>query len=152
MKVLLAVDGSEFSDAAVHEVIRRFPPKETEVRVLHAVEWMKDMPVYTQFAQGPTAGDDALESRNRSFDRAEWLVAKTAEELEKAGFRASVTTLDTDPRHAIIDCAREWGAELIVLGSHRRRGLDRLLLGSVAESVVRHAPCSVEVVRIATAA
>jgi nucleotide-binding universal stress UspA family protein len=151
MKVLLAVDGSEFSDAAVKEVIRRCPPNDTEVRVLHAVEWMKDMPLYAQFAEGPTAGQDAVESRNRSFDRAEWLVARTAGELQKAGFRTSVTTPDMDPRHAIIDGARDWGADLIVLGSHGRRGLDRLLLGSVAESVVRHAPCSVEVVRLPAA-
>jgi nucleotide-binding universal stress UspA family protein len=113
---------------------------------------MKDMPLDTQYGRGPMAGHDAVESRNQSFDRAKWLVSKTSEQLERAGFRTSVTTPDMDPRHAIVDCAREWGADLIILGSHGRRGLDRLLLGSVAESVVRHAPCSVEVVRLPTAA
>jgi nucleotide-binding universal stress UspA family protein len=152
MKLLLATDGSEFSNAAVREVIRRFPPKDTEVRIVHAVEWMKDMPLYAQFGQGPTAAHDAVEHRNRSFELAELLVAKTAEELEAAGFRTSVRTLDTDPAHAIIGSARDWGADLIVLGSHGRRGLERLILGSVADSVVRRAPCSVHVVRLPAAA
>jgi nucleotide-binding universal stress UspA family protein len=43
--------------------------------------------------------------------------------------------------------AAEWPADTIVLGSHGRKGLERLLLGSVSYNLVRHAPCSVEVVR-----
>jgi len=110
MKLLLAIDGSEFSEAAVREVIQR------------------------------------------CFERAEFLVARTADELEAAGFRTSVRTIDRDPAHAIVDSARAWGADLIVIGSHGRTGFDRLLLGSVAETVVRRAPCSVEVVRLPAAA
>jgi len=52
-----------------------------------------------------------------------------------------------DPRAVILDAARAWPADLIVLGSHGRRGLDRFLMGSVAESVAIHAHCSVEVIR-----
>jgi nucleotide-binding universal stress UspA family protein len=51
----------------------------------------------------------------------------------------------------IIDHAAEWHADLIVAGSHGWEGLNRFLLGSVSESVVRHAPCSVEVVRTRSA-
>jgi nucleotide-binding universal stress UspA family protein len=53
-----------------------------------------------------------------------------------------------DARMLILDEAKEWKADLIVLGSHGRRGLDRLLMGSVAESVAVHAHCSVEVIRL----
>ncbi|HXZ20805.1 MAG TPA: universal stress protein, partial [Candidatus Acidoferrales bacterium] len=53
-----------------------------------------------------------------------------------------------DVRLRIIDAAAEWNADLIVLGSHGRSGIPRLLLGSVAEYVARNASCSVEVVRI----
>jgi len=63
-----------------------------------------------------------------------------------------VSTRDADPRHAIVRAAREWPADLIVMGSHRRQRLDRLLIGSIAETVVRHAPCSVEIVRMPVAA
>lgn len=152
MKVLLAIDGSEFSDAAIEEIARQFSAQTTSVRVVHAVEWLKEMPIYAQFAEGPNAGRDAVESRKRSFDRADQLVAKAAATLQAKGFQTSVKTPDMDPRHAIIHSAREWGADLIVMGSHSRRGVDRLLLGSVAEWVVRHAPCSVEVVRLPAAA
>jgi nucleotide-binding universal stress UspA family protein len=52
-----------------------------------------------------------------------------------------------DPRSVIVDEAQAWQADLIVLGSHGYTGIKKWLLGSVAQSVVSHAPCSVEVVR-----
>ena len=48
---------------------------------------------------------------------------------------------------AILDEAKEWGAELIVVGSHDRSRVERFLMGSIAESVVKHAPCSVLVLK-----
>jgi universal stress protein A len=51
------------------------------------------------------------------------------------------------PAEEIVRAARDWSADLIVIGSHGRGGLGRVLLGSVAESVMRHAPCPVMVVR-----
>jgi nucleotide-binding universal stress UspA family protein len=51
-------------------------------------------------------------------------------------------------RPDIVDIAAEWGADLIMLGAHGRRGLERLLLGSVSDFVARHAKCSVEIVRM----
>ena len=152
MRVLLAVDGSVCSEAAVRTVIERFQPEKTDVKIVHAVEWMREMPLCFQYAAGPSAGHDVVESRNNSFERARDLVERVAAELEFKGFHPSVSTPDADPRHAIVDAAREWPADLIVIGSHGRRGIDRLLLGSVAESVVRHAPCSVDVVRMPLAA
>ena len=52
-----------------------------------------------------------------------------------------------EPSKEIIAAAREWSADLIVVGTHGRTGLTRVVLGSIAESVVRHAPCPVVVVR-----
>ena len=152
MRVLLAVDGTVCSEAAVQTVIDRFRPGETDVKVIHAVEWMREMPLCFQYGAGPEAGQDAWESHEASFDRAREMVARVAAQLEYKGFTASVSTPDADPRHAIVDAARSWKADVIVMGSHGRRGLDRLLLGSVAESVVRHAPCSVHIVRVPAAA
>jgi nucleotide-binding universal stress UspA family protein len=51
------------------------------------------------------------------------------------------------PLESIIDAARDWPADLVVIGSHVRDGVDRAVLGSVAEGVSRHAPCPVLVVR-----
>jgi nucleotide-binding universal stress UspA family protein len=55
--------------------------------------------------------------------------------------------VEEKPREAVCDLAEQLGADLVVIGSHGRRGLRRVLLGSVAEAVVRHAPCSVLVAR-----
>ena len=151
MPVLLAVDGSDCSDAAVRAVMDRFAPGDTQVKVLHAVEWMREMPLCFQYGSGPTAGHDVVESRNKSFARARDLVERVAAQLERKGFQPSVSTPDADPRHAIVEAAREWPADLIVIGSHGRRGLDRLFIGSVAEAVARHAPCSVDIVRMPVA-
>lgn len=52
-----------------------------------------------------------------------------------------------DPAAEIVKAAREWPANLIVIGSHGRRGIKRAVLGSVAESVMHHAPCPVMVVK-----
>jgi nucleotide-binding universal stress UspA family protein len=147
MRVLLAVDGSACSEAAVQTVVDRFKPDETEVKVIHAVEWMREVPLCFQYAAGPDAGHDVVEARDASFDRARGMVERVASRLELTGFHPSVSTPDADPRHAIVDAARTWKADVIVMGSHGRTGLERLLLGSVAESVVRHAPCSVDIVR-----
>jgi nucleotide-binding universal stress UspA family protein len=151
MRVLLAVDGSESSEAAVQMVADRLRPEGAHVKVVHAVEWMREMPLCFQFAQGVSAGEDLVECRNGSFERARLMVERIAAQLEFKGFRTSVLTPDTDPRHAIIETATDWSADLIVMGSHGRRGVDRLLLGSVAESVLRHATCSVEIVRVGAA-
>jgi nucleotide-binding universal stress UspA family protein len=76
------------------------------------------------------------------------LVAKAAGALSTHGFKATVGVKQGDPKSMIINVATEWNADLIVLGSHGRKALDRFLMGSVSEATVRHAVCSVEVVRI----
>ena len=78
---------------------------------------------------------------------AEELVERIANELGDAGFKVHAAVEVGDIREKIIDRASDWGADLIVVGSHGRSGIQRFLLGSVAEFVARHAKCSVEIVR-----
>jgi nucleotide-binding universal stress UspA family protein len=75
------------------------------------------------------------------------LVEQIAKELRSAGFKVDTAVEVGDIRETIIDSAADWGADLIVVGSHGQRGIQRFLLGSVAEFVARHAKCSVEIVR-----
>jgi nucleotide-binding universal stress UspA family protein len=147
MKILLAIDGSDCSQAATQAVIAQFPRQGTEVRVLNADDWPNGLPTSLAFADGPTAAFDVLELRDRRHRQAEDLVSHAAQQLSAAGFQTSTAVCEGDARHVILDVAAEWRPDLIVLGSHGRTGLDRFLLGSVSASVVRHAPCSVEVVR-----
>ena len=81
------------------------------------------------------------------MDAAREIATRGADELEAAGVRAESAIRQGDPRISILEEAKEWGAELIIVGSHGRTGVERWLMGSVAEYVVRHASCSVEVVR-----
>ena len=76
------------------------------------------------------------------------LVEREVQKLLAAGFKAQGSVETGDIRGKILDAAAELGADLIVLGSHGRKGVQRFLLGSVAENVARHAQCSVEIVRV----
>lgn len=133
MKILLAVDGSKFSEAAARAVVRQFP-SDSEIKVLNVVELTEvfDYPV--------------PESATRKR-QAQELVDRTAQMLRSAGLQADGTICAGDPRTAIIDFADSWHADLIVLGSHGSTALERFLLGNVSGAVVHHAHCSVEIVR-----
>jgi nucleotide-binding universal stress UspA family protein len=143
MKILLAVDGSRFSDAAVEAVMRHAPPQDTEVRVLHVVEPPSLMVSREMRARDP----HFKELWQETEQQAEAMVRKAAEPLRAKGLRVSTAVEKGDPKSRIIDVAAKWNADLIVLGSHGRRGVERFLMGSVAENVTRYASCSVAVVR-----
>lgn len=145
MRILLPVDESPYSEAALNALVAEFKPRGTQVRVLYVVE-----PITAYLTAGlvpelVTASAQIERSREKE---AEALLNKMAATLRKAGF-AAVTTVDTgDPTGVILDHAKQWPADLIVMGSHGLRGLSRLLMGSVSDAVVRHADCSVQVVRM----
>jgi nucleotide-binding universal stress UspA family protein len=144
MKILLAIDDSKFSQAAVQSVVARACSPGTEVRVLHVVE-----PPSLLLGREMTAYDPEFEAVWKARrEQAKALVTKASEILRKSGLNVTTALQEGDPKSQIIDIAKEWHADLIVLGSHGWKGLNRFLMGSVSEAVVRHAHCSVEVVRI----
>ena len=147
MKVLLAIDDSVYSQAAIRAVIAQFRPDGMEVRVLNVVDWPRDLPESLAFTPGGTSAGPILDLHEETIRQGELLVARAAEQLRAASFAVSHEVREGDARHAILECAAEWTADVIVLGSQGRTSLDRFLLGSVSENVVRHARCSVEVVR-----
>jgi len=144
MKILLAVDGSKFSDAAVQTVIEQARPQDTEVQVLHVVE-----PPSLLVAREMGGYDQALDAVwEQEIKEAEALVTKVAKEMRSRGLKVSTAVEHGDPKSKIIDAASKGRADLIVVGSHGRKGLEHFLLGSVSEGVAHHARCSVEIVRI----
>ncbi len=140
MKILLAVDNSSSSDEAVRAVIAQHNVPGVEVRVLHAAE----LPI---LFEAPEMAEYI--PPEESTAEAQALVAKAADQLHSAGIKASTAVVQGVPKSVILDDAKSWGADLIVLGSRGRKGLQRFLLGSVSEAVLRHAHCSVEIVRFA---
>jgi nucleotide-binding universal stress UspA family protein len=141
MKVLLAIDDSKFSEAATHALIAQAKPKETEVRVLHVIE-----PVVIAGEGGFLIDSEAMTQELRK--KGEVLLTQTAQALRTAGFQVATAMEEGNPKSVIVDFAAKWPADLVIMGSHGRKGLDRFLLGSVSETVVRYAPCSVQIVRI----
>lgn len=81
-------------------------------------------------------------------ERSRGMVEKTVELLRGKGLKATGSIEDGDPKSKILEVARDLRADLIVLGSHGRKGLEHFLMGSVSEAVAQHAHCSVEIVRI----
>ena len=144
MRVLVATDGSDCAEAAVRTVAERPWPAGTEIRVMSCPE----LPLIT--GAYPYYPPDVLtEVAMANETQAKAAVQKSVELLKKAGLRVSeeVTEAQESPVRAILGMADLWGADLIVVGSHGRRGFDRVVMGSVSESVALHAHCSVEVVR-----
>lgn len=147
MNVLLPIDYSACSEAAVDAVSNHFRPGDTVVRIVHVVDWPHDLPAAHAFAEGSSAAGVVLAAQEDIRQRGRELVARAVSQLHAAQFNATGVLIEGDVRRAILEMAAEWPADAIVVGSHSRKGLDRLLLGSVSYNVVRHAPCSVEVVR-----
>ncbi len=147
MKILLPIDGSEYSDAAVEEVARRPWPPQSEVRVINVVE-MPVMPAMEPWGMSPDYFE-TLEEKGRDAARAviESALVKLKTTDDKT-LRISSQIILGSAKQAIVDEAESWGADLVVIGSRGLGTWDRIILGSVSNSVVNHAKCSVEIVRI----
>ncbi len=144
MKILLAIDQSNFSKVAMRAVAKQFQTKGTQVRVLHVVE---PISAYISVDLIPHFVPHIAKVEQERRKEARILVEGAARRLRKAGHKTSVVVEEGDPKIVIIDYAAKWNADLIVLGSHGWKGLGRFLMGSVSEAVTRHAGCSVEIVR-----
>jgi len=142
MKILLAIDDSKFSEAATQVALRELRPDRTEVCVLNVVEPIL-APPYEYIGDVETLNAE----QQKTLKHGKEMVGRTQQLLERAGFKVHPVVEEGDPKSTIIDYASHWKADLIIVGSHGRRGLDRFLMGSVAEAVARHAPCSVLISR-----
>lgn len=148
LKVLIAVDGSTYSDKAVDSVAGRPWPAGTELRVISAVQI--HLPAAYAFFEIPFIENDVVENaRAEAMKHSLDAIDAAKRKLAPTGLPVSdsVSVLYENPRDIILAEAAKWGANLIVLGSHGRHGADLLLLGSVSEGVATHAQCSVEVIR-----
>lgn len=144
MKILLATDGSTYSEVAAQTVASGFRAQGAEVLVLQVVEPLV-FSTPPQMAHG-YAPEMAARLQDK-LKEAKESVARTAEMLRKAGFKVDARVAENEIRTGILDIAADWHADLIVLGSHGEKALRKFLLGSVAEFVARHAHCSVLIVR-----
>jgi nucleotide-binding universal stress UspA family protein len=143
LKVLLAIDESDFAAQAAREVESRLCGPDTTVRVIHVVASFIPPAVSIVEAGGSLEG-----VKENVVDQYQELVDRMASRLRGLGLSAEGVVREGNPAKAIVDEAREWDADLIILGAHGLTGLESLIMGNVARHVVDHAPCSVEVVRL----
>lgn len=143
MKVLLPIDESWCSENAVIEVGERSWGQDSTVRVLHVIEKFVPPTVDLWYEAGSSLDLTRFELTSRN----EKIIKRVADLLRLHGLNVETVVREGDPSETIVDEAYEWGADLIVLGSHGYSGLVRFLLGSTTQKVLDQAPCSVEVVR-----
>ena len=149
MKILLAVDGSECGDRAVEEIAKRAWPAGSEVCVLSAIH----LPMTPTPETWALPDSYYAHAEKVGREHAEEVIGEAIVSLKESNASREVPLTITSKAivgHAeetIIGTAKEWGADLIVLGSHGYSGFRKFLLGSVSQAVASHAPCSVEIVR-----
>jgi nucleotide-binding universal stress UspA family protein len=146
MKILLAVDGSSYSDAAIEDVAHRPWPPQSEVKVITAAE-IPIMPGMEPWTATPAYFEELEKAVRESAQSVIDATLPKLNTIQDKTIKISSAIIQGSPRQVIVEEAEKWGADLIVMGSRGLGAWNRLLLGSVSNSVVHHANCSVEVVR-----
>lgn len=147
MKVLVATDGSEFSNAAVTKCCSLFGESEnTEIRIISVV--VLPVPALEPFAfSAQYLGELQTIAEARAQHAVDAAKVIVAEQCPSLANHLTSTIVEGTPKKCIVEEAKAWGADLIIVGSHGAGFWESALLGSVSNSVVHHASCSVLVVR-----
>jgi nucleotide-binding universal stress UspA family protein len=135
--ILVPTDGSDASAAALDHALSLASQYGARVHGLYVVDWEP----YGLVEEGKSILVDTLHSEGATA------VASVEEAAGSAGVDARTSVVEGDVHRRIVDYVDEEGIDLIVMGTHGRRGLDRLILGSVTERVVRSSPVPVLTVR-----
>lgn len=153
MKLLLAFDGSSCAEAALDDLGRAGLPSDVQALVLSVADVLLLPDTKAQDSSTPPWLDEAIKKSRalaaEAVEKARAMAAKAARRVKARcpGWEVHADASGDSPAWAIIDKAREWNADLVVVGSHGRSSIGRLVLGSVSQRVVANASCSVRVSR-----
>jgi len=139
--ILFPTDFSDASGYAWKYALLHAGKHKAKLVVVHVIHRMPSDYQFLIVAMTPAQIYDRLE------DRAKRKLVRLKKEAERVGLRCDTIIRDGQPFVQIIRCAREVRSDMIIIGSHGRTGLAQVLIGSVAEKVVRKAPCSILIVR-----
>ena len=144
-RILVAADGSDTSKLALNEALALAKVQQSQVRIVHVVDAAPLFITDNYYANIEKLEAGLLEAGKK-------LLAEALATSEKAGIvaesrLAEIEAMNVRVADMIVQEAKAWPAELIVVGTHGRRGLSHLFLGSVAEGVVRTAPVPVLLIR-----
>ncbi len=146
MRILITTDGSDFSLAAVEKCCEMVvKPEDTAIKIVSVYELTLPLDVFP----APTDFSEKLENsaRGQAEEFAEQSAALVRERFPDSNIDLTIQVSMGTPEEILLETAKEWNADLIVVGSHGRGFWGRMLLGSVTDALVHHAPCSVLVVR-----
>lgn len=129
-KILVPTDFRAPSTAALDYAVQLAQKLGAAVHVVHAYEF----PV-VGFPEGVLTV--SAEMASRILDAAQTELAKITTTYEKKGIKLETSIEQADPREGVLEAAEKTGADLIVMGTHGRRGISRALIGSVTEAIVR---------------
>jgi nucleotide-binding universal stress UspA family protein len=143
--IMLALDGSKISDSLVEEVIKFTKGQSVNLRIVHVVDES-----FVHYG-GPSFDYLSIIAAYRQ-DGEKILINAAKKIASQSSTKPETSILELKPlqgrvAEVIIEAAKEWPADLLVIGTHGRRGFSRLFLGSVAENVVRIATTPVLLVR-----
>lgn len=143
MKILIAYDGSDCADAALADLQRAGLPSDVEAIVLTVDEqWMPVPTSYWMMRTSHASTHPVSEEVREMAKRA----AACLRELFPA-WEVRAESHSGSPASIILAAAEEWKPDLLVVGSHGRTGIVKLVLGSVSQKVLHHSPCAVRVAR-----
>lgn len=142
-QILVPVDGSAAASQGLNEAIDLASNLQARIRLVHVVEPVVMMPAEAMAGAVVQLADGIRKAGSQLLNECEKKVAKAGVEVEQALIEAIGRTAG----ECVVKEAQESKADLIVCGTHGRRGVRRLLMGSDAEYIVRRAPVPVLLVR-----
>ena len=148
MKILLATDGSKHSEKAIEMVSNFAFPAPSEIKIISIIDMALPLTldIYGSGYVPPTVEIENT-ARENALKVLENTMQKLIEKLSAENVTITTEVLIGSPESRIVETAEKINADLIVVGSHGYNRWERLLLGSVSDSVAHHAPCSVLIVR-----
>lgn len=145
VRILLAIDGSPCSVAALNELAHCRLPNGSQVEVLTAIHSRQPPIPDPAFATVAARAEELRDQERRAPEIQELAVARLRRHRPHLVVTRKV--VEGVPQEAILREAHEWGADRVVLGSHGYGPVSRVLLGSTAAAVAAEAPCSVQIAR-----
>ncbi len=145
--ILVPVDGSPTSECGLSEAIQLAQLTGARLRLIHVLE------DYLYVLDADVGSNMSASLRPTMREGGHRLLARCSERVKAAGLAVEAALIEDIPARVsdlVVADATQWGADLIVLGTHGRRGIGRLLMGSNAEQIARTAPTPVLLVRFAS--